>query len=121
MPKSSRSFVKGSASLLDAMANEKRLLILDILAKREMSVGALSEMVGLSQSALSQHLGKLRGAHLVRTRREAQTVYYSCDNPSVSKVLGLLAEIFGKYAAPADAAHDRGAFSAASSSHGSRR
>ena len=61
------------SGLLDAMANESRLCILDILTRGEMSVGRLSEAVGLSQSALSQHLAKLRNAQLVTTRRDAQT------------------------------------------------
>lgn len=89
-----RSFVKNGAALLDAMANEKRLIILDILAKGEMSVGSLSEIVGLSQSALSQHLGKLRAGRLVSTRRDAQTIYYSCQNDSVKRVLAMLVEMF---------------------------
>jgi len=90
----SRSFVKNGAALLDAMANEKRLLILNILAQGEMSVGSLSEIVGLSQSALSQHLGKLRAGRLVNTRRDAQTIYYSCQEDSVKRVLAMLAELF---------------------------
>ena len=84
---------KGSM-LLDAMANESRLCILDILTRGEMSVGRLSEAFGLSQSALSQHLAKLRGAHLVKTRRDAQTIYYSCHSERVIRVLELLREFF---------------------------
>lgn len=82
------------SSLLDAMANESRLCILDILTRGEMSVGRLSQAVGLSQSALSQHLAKLRIADLVSTRREAQTIYYSCQSEPVMRVLKLLTEFF---------------------------
>lgn len=82
------------SNLLDAMANESRLCILDILTRGEMSVGRLSEAVGLSQSALSQHLAKLRIAQLVSTRRDAQTIYYSCHSEPVMRVLQLLKEFF---------------------------
>jgi DNA-binding transcriptional ArsR family regulator len=86
-------FVATSAALLDAMANASRLAILTILIKHEVSVGPLSKQIGLSQSALSQHLAKLRNAGLVSRRQEAQTVYYNCNSPDVRKILDLLAEI----------------------------
>ncbi len=63
------------AALLSSMANAKRLLVLCQLVEGERSVGDLAEVVGLSQSALSQHLAKMRLQGLVETRREAQTVY----------------------------------------------
>nr|CAD30329.2 negative transacting factor [Rhizobium etli] len=66
-----------AAALLSAMANPKRLLILCSLVKGEVAVGVLATQVGLSQSALSQHLSKLRAQKLVKTRRDAQTIYYS--------------------------------------------
>ncbi|MFA6266187.1 MAG: metalloregulator ArsR/SmtB family transcription factor, partial [Pseudolabrys sp.] len=66
-----------AASLLKLMANENRLLILCRLAiTGELSVGALAGAVSLSQSALSQHLAKMRDDGLVATRRDAQTIYY---------------------------------------------
>lgn len=65
-----------AASLLKALANQHRLLLLCRLAEGELSVGALNEGVQLSQSALSQHLAVLRKDGLVATRREAQTIYY---------------------------------------------
>nr|AAO43719.1 NolR [Sinorhizobium fredii NGR234] len=84
-----------AAGFLSAMANPKRLLILDSLVKEEMAVGALANKVGLSQSALSQHLSKLRAQNLVSTRRDAQTIYYSSSSDSVMKILGALSEIYG--------------------------
>ena len=63
-----------AAGLLSAMANPKRLQILCSLVKGEVAVGALASQVGLSQSALSQHLSKLRAQKLVNTRRDAQTI-----------------------------------------------
>lgn len=81
-------------NLLKALSNEKRLLIVCILSKGERSVGELEEIVGLSQSALSQHLARLRRDGLVKTRREAQTIYYSMDNEETSKLLKSLCEIY---------------------------
>lgn len=89
-----RQFITESSYLLDAMANSARLQILTQLSSNEVSVGILSRMVGLSQSALSQHLSKLRNAGLVATRREAQTVYYRSDSAAVLKTLNLLRELF---------------------------
>ena len=84
-----------AAVLLAAMSNSKRLHILEVITQTEMSVRSLADTVGLSQSALSQHLGKLRGAKLVTTRRDAQTVYYSCSSPAVRLLLATLYEVFG--------------------------
>ena len=65
-----------AAALLKSMANRHRLLILCALGDGELSVGALNERFGLSQSALSQHLAVLRADGLVETRRESQTIHY---------------------------------------------
>ncbi len=85
---------KEAAKLLKALSNEKRLLILCTLYKGECSVGELEEVVNLSQSALSQHLSKLRCDNLVMTRREAQTIYYSLEDRAVKMILGTLHDIF---------------------------
>lgn len=83
-----------AANLLSAMANPKRLMILCCLVKGEVAVGALATKVGLSQSALSQHLSKLRAQKLVNTRRDAQTIYYSSSAESVMKVLETLESLY---------------------------
>ncbi|MDC7741340.1 ArsR/SmtB family transcription factor [Rhizobium binxianense] len=83
-----------AAALLSAMANPKRLLILCSLVKGEVAVGVLATQVGLSQSALSQHLSKLRAQKLVKTRRDAQTIYYSSTSEPVMKILATLADIY---------------------------
>jgi DNA-binding transcriptional ArsR family regulator len=90
------TFVAKATELMSAMANQKRMLILNIISRDEVSVGSLAVMADLSQSALSQHLGKLRGAKLVQTRRDAQTVFYRCDSEAVIQVLGTLSNLFGK-------------------------
>ena len=91
-----------AASLLSAMANPKRLEILCVLIEQEMPVGQLAERVGLSQSALSQHLSKLRAQDLVETRREAQTIYYSTKAEPVRKMLKTLEDIYGEKSAWSD-------------------
>jgi DNA-binding transcriptional ArsR family regulator len=82
------------AEVLKAMANGHRLLILCELLKGERSVSALEEVVGLSQSALSQHLAKLRDFGVVATRREAQSIYYSLAEPRVASLMGTLYELY---------------------------
>lgn len=84
-----------AAGLLRAMSNESRLLILCYLTERgELSVGELVERVGLSQSALSQHLAKLREEGLVATRKDAQTVFYRICDPKADQMLTLLHDLF---------------------------
>jgi DNA-binding transcriptional ArsR family regulator len=79
-----------ASALLKAMSNERRLLILCHLSRAERSVGELCQLVDVSQSALSQHLAKLRADGLVKTRREAQTIYYSLRGDAVQSVLDSL-------------------------------
>ena len=84
-----------AAGLLKLLANENRLLILCRLAMAgEMSVTALVEAVDLSQSALSQHLAKMRDDGLVATRRDAQTIYYRIADPNAARLLALLKDIY---------------------------
>ncbi|MBM3530929.1 MAG: helix-turn-helix transcriptional regulator [Alphaproteobacteria bacterium] len=84
-----------AARLLKLLANENRLLILcRLVAEREMPVGALAEAVGLSQSALSQHLAKMRDENLVVTRREGQTIHYRIADPDARRILTLLKNIY---------------------------
>jgi DNA-binding transcriptional ArsR family regulator len=84
-----------AAALLKLLANENRLLILCRLVQaRELSVSELCDAVGLSQSALSQHLGKMREEGLLATRRDAQTVFYRVADPNAAKLLGLLKTIY---------------------------
>lgn len=84
-----------AALLLKLLANENRLLILcQLAAEREMSVGAIAGAVGLSQSALSQHLGRMREDGLVATRRDGQTIYYRIADPNASKLLSVLKAIY---------------------------
>jgi len=83
-----------AASLLRTLANERRLMILCQLVEGELSVGALQPRVGLSQSALSQHLALLREEGVVATRREGQSIFYRVADPAALRVLQTLAELF---------------------------
>jgi DNA-binding transcriptional ArsR family regulator len=83
-----------AAAFLKAISNRNRLLILCELTAGERSVSELEERVPLSQSALSQHLAKLREANLVLTRRDAQSIYYSLSDQRVVRLMGVLHEMF---------------------------
>ena len=76
------------------LANSHRLMILCELHKGDRSVGMLQQVVGIGQSALSQHLAKLRHDGLVKARREAQTIHYSLADPKVREVMALLYRLY---------------------------
>ncbi len=83
-----------ASSLLLAMGNAKRLLILCNLLDGELSVNELAKLVTLNQAALSQHLAKLRALKLVATRREAQHIYYRLASNEVYQVLEVLNRLY---------------------------
>ena len=76
------------------MSNRHRLMVLCELWNGERSVGELERIVGLSQSALSQHLARLRRDKLVRTRREAQTIYYSLAGDEAAALIRALVRLY---------------------------
>lgn len=77
----------GASRMLKAMANERRLMILCHLNEGEHSVGELEKLLGISQSALSQHLARLRHDGLVTPRRSAQNIYYSLSGDSARTII----------------------------------
>ena len=83
-----------AVELLKAMANEWRLMILCQLSEGEKTVSELQDILGLSQSALSQHLAVLRRERIVRSRKEAQSVSYSLSGDDATKVMTTLHEVF---------------------------
>lgn len=96
-----------AARLLKALANERRLRILCLLATGEHSVSEINDMLDLSQSVLSQHLAVLREENMVQTRREAQSIFYSLVPGPALEVIQTLHGIFCN---PAGAGHaDRAA------------
>ncbi len=96
--KDAEFFAEGAAraaALLRAVGNEHRLLVLCLLASQEeMTVGELRQCVTLSQSALSQHLAKMRDEGLVTYRREAQALHYRIADPNVEQLLATLKALF---------------------------
>ncbi len=83
-----------AVELLKAMANEWRLMILCQLAEGEKTVSELQSILGLSQSALSQHLAILRRERIVRARKHAQSVSYSLSGEDATKVMETLHDVF---------------------------
>ncbi len=84
--------INNGAKLLKALANEKRLQIISVLENKELKVGELEKKIGLSQSALSQHLAILRATDIVSTRRLAQNVFYAVKNKTALQIVELLKE-----------------------------
>jgi ArsR family transcriptional regulator len=83
-----------AAELLRALAHGARLKVLCELSGGEKSAGELVEASGLGQSALSQHLARLRADGLVATRRDAQTIYYRLADAKVRRLIALLYELY---------------------------
>lgn len=84
-----------AAAMLKALSNEHRLLVLcHLVAEEEQTVGQLVARSGLSQSALSQHLARLRRQGLVTFRRDAQTLHYRIADPKAVQLVALLRDLF---------------------------
>lgn len=83
-----------AARLMRLFANEQRLMLMCRLSEGECAVGELATFVGLSQSACSQHLARLRGEGVIAPRREAQTIYYAIADPAAARVIDLLCDIY---------------------------
>ena len=83
-----------AAGFLKTLANSNRLVILSRLLDKEKCVGDLEKNLNISQSALSQHLGRMRAEGLVSTRRESQQIFYSIKDPRVARMLTLTYDLF---------------------------
>jgi DNA-binding transcriptional ArsR family regulator len=97
-PAELETYAAQAAAMLRSIANKSRLLVLCNLVDGEKSVGELQRIIGISQSALSQHLATLRAKRLVAVRREAQTIYYRLNGPEATAVLQTL---YALYCGPA--------------------
>ena len=83
------------AELLKMLGNQRRLMVLcKLIENRELSVGELAEAVNLSQSALSQHLARMREEGLVAFRREGQTLWYRVGDPRLEALLATLYDLY---------------------------
>lgn len=93
-PKAMQRVATDAVRMLKELANENRLMIMCALAEAELSVSELNERIELSQSALSQHLARLRAQGLVRTRRKGQTIYYSLPETEALDIIRLLHDLY---------------------------
>ncbi|MBL0966282.1 MAG: helix-turn-helix transcriptional regulator [Blastomonas sp.] len=94
MPEAMAAKADEAARMLRSLANPHRLQVLCLLVQGEMSVGAVQQQVALSQSALSQHLARLREEGLVETRREGTSIFYRIADPAVLQIMQVLAAIY---------------------------
>jgi|AP95_1055475.scaffolds.fasta_scaffold35188_3 DNA-binding transcriptional ArsR family regulator len=83
------------ATAFRALANQRRLAVLALLGRGERSVGKLQRLIGIGQSAVSQHLARLRAARLVRRRRDGQTIYYRLDVRRLAAIIAGLSRMTG--------------------------
>jgi len=86
--------LESASRMLRSMSNDRRLVILMLLRGKEMSVNDIAERIGLSQSALSQHLAILRSDGLVKTRRQAQSIFYSLASETAMTLLDNVQTLF---------------------------
>ncbi len=83
------------AAIMRALGNARRLMILCKLVEGgEASVTSLAKAVGLSQSALSQHLAKMRDEGLIAYRRQSRTIWYRIADPRIEQLLAMLHRLF---------------------------
>ncbi len=89
-----REHAEAASLLLKTIGNPIRLMILCTLVQGEFTVGELNERIDMSQSSLSQHLAVLRREGLVRTRREAQSIFYALESVEVRTLIACLYKIY---------------------------
>lgn len=83
------------SAVLKTVGNENRLLILcQLAAREELAVSTLVSAVGLSQSAVSQHLALMRAEGVVQGRRDGKTVYYSIADSRIRAMMVALYQIY---------------------------
>lgn len=74
------------AEFCKMIASPRRLMIIELLARKELSVGEIAHALDVSPSNVSQHLRVMRSRHVVEARRDGQTVYYRLTNVWLAKV-----------------------------------
>lgn len=85
-----------AAEFLRTLANSNRLIILNRLMRGEACVGDLEKSLSISQSALSQHLTRMKSEGILSKRRESQQIFYSISDRRVGKFIDVVGECFGK-------------------------
>ena len=81
------------AEMCKVLAHPKRLELINVLREKEMSVGELSQRLGLTIGNLSQHLSMMRERHILVSRKQGNVVYYRIANPRLLEAFDLLREI----------------------------
>jgi ArsR family transcriptional regulator, virulence genes transcriptional regulator len=85
---------ENAAKFLKTLANPNRLIILNLLMNNESCVGDLEKSLNISQSALSQHLSRMRDDGILARRRESQQIFYTIKDERIKKYLKLTQEVF---------------------------
>ncbi|MGK0420112.1 MAG: DNA-binding transcriptional ArsR family regulator [Candidatus Pseudothioglobus sp.] len=91
-----RNNVESSAAFLKLLSNPTRLLVLCNLIESERCVGDLERDLDISQSALSQHLSKMRDEGIVKSEKQGQHVFYSISDSNVVDIINVLYKLFCK-------------------------
>ncbi len=86
--------IEQAARAIKAMSHPLRLKILCVLGKRELAVQDIVDLVGTSQSNISQHLAILRDKGVLRTRKDANRVYYRVSDTRTLQLIGMMREVF---------------------------
>lgn len=89
--------IEQAARALKAISHPLRLKILCVLGDQEISVQDIVDQVGTSQSNISQHLAILRDKDVLRTRKDANRVYYRVSDPRTLKLIGMMRDVFCDY------------------------
>jgi ArsR family transcriptional regulator len=92
-PKIDMTIYNMQATISKTLANPIRLAILHTLKDEEKSVGELADIIGISQSNLSQHLALMRQIDILKTRKNGTSIYYSVTNPKINEACEIVREI----------------------------
>ena len=71
------------AELFSIFSDTSRVRILSVIVEQELNIQALSELIGVTESAVSHHMRGMRQMHIVKTRRDGKEVYYSVVDPHI--------------------------------------
>lgn len=93
-PEDMKTQATQAADFLKSLANPHRLMLLCLLTQGEMCVSHIHKHLDISQTALSQHLARLRTEDIVTFRRDHRTLYYSIKAPHVAEIVGALYKIY---------------------------
>ena len=93
-PRRMAAAAQKASDLMKTLGHKDRLMVLCHLTNGEKSVGELARLLDIPQSPLSQHLARMRKENLVRTRREAQTIYYSIASPEAEQFVRLMHNLY---------------------------